>query len=330
MSLKEKKMDLEGVLISVDNASGLITALVGGRSFRQTQFNRAIDAHRQIGSIMKPFVFLTALEQNGDKKYDATTLLSDVKFNYKYEGQSWSPDNYGKKYFGEVPMYFALKNSLNAATASLGLEVGLGKIVDTAQKAGVYSALKPVPALTLGAFELYPMEVAQAYVTLARMGDQIRLSTVRALANENGEEIYVREMVPEQTLDASSVSVLISMMKQTIQSGTARYISASNFPAPAAGKTGTTSDNKDAWFAGFTAQKTAIVWVGYDQPTSNGLTGSNGAVPIWFQFMSQTLNPDGIRDFNWPDTVESRTIEKEETTEKGPPEMLRFDLLFKK
>lgn len=330
ISLKEKGMNLEGVLISVENKSGLITSLVGGRSFRQTQFNRAIDGHRQVGSIMKPFVYLTALIQQTPKPYDPMTELNDAKFNYKYEGQAWSPDNYGKKYYGVVPMYFALKESLNASTASLGLEVGLDKIIATAHEAGIYSPLKSVPAVTLGAFELYPMEVAEAYTTLARMGDHIKLSTVRALANENNEEIYVRDMVPEQTLDSASTAVLISMMKQTIASGTAKYISASGFPAPAAGKTGTTSDNKDAWFAGFTASRTAIVWVGYDQPTSNGLTGANGAVPIWHQFMSQTINPDGIHDFKWPETVEPRTIERDEITEKGTTEHVKFEMMFKK
>lgn len=330
ISLKEKKMDLEGVLISVENKSGLVTSLVGGRSFRQTQFNRAIDGHRQVGSIMKPFVYLTALLRQSPKSYDPLTDLTDAKFNYKYEGQTWSPDNYGKKYYGTVPMYFALKESLNAATASLGLEVGLDHIVDTAQKVGIYSPLKPVPAMTLGAFELYPMEVAEAYTSLARMGDHIRLSTVRGLADESGKKIYAREIVTEQTVSPQDVGILVSMMKQTIASGTAKYISSSGFPAPAAGKTGTTSDNKDAWFAGFTAQRTAIVWVGYDQPTSNGLTGANGAVPIWFQFMNQTLNPDGIRDFNWPSGLESRVIERDEPTDKGTTEHTKFDLMFKK
>lgn len=331
ISLKEKGLNLEGTLISVENKSGLITALVGGRSFRQTQFNRAIEGHRQVGSIMKPFVFLTALLQTEGDKYDPLTELSDAKFTYKYEGQSWSPDNYEKKYYGTVPMYFALKNSLNASTASLGLKVGLNNIIETAHQAGIYSPLKNVPAMTLGAFELYPMEVAESYVTLARMGNHVRLATVRALANENGESLYVREWQTEQTLDAPSVAVLVGMMKQTVQAGTARYISASGFTIPTAGKTGTTSDNKDAWFAGFTPQKTAIVWVGYDQPTSNGLTGSSGAVPIWFQFMKSTVNPESAQDFGWPEGVEVRHVEKQEFDDKGAAkETLRFDLVFKK
>lgn len=336
--LKEKGLTLEGVLISANNKTGVISSIVGGRSYKLTQFNRAIDGHRQIGSIMKPIVFLTALLQSGSngKTYDPLTILKDEKFSYKYEGQTWSPDNYGKKYFGEVPAYFALKNSLNASTASLGIEVGIDNIINTARELGVTSPLQKVPSLTLGAFELYPMEVLEAYMTLSRLGSYVRLSPLRGVSDRDGRELYRMRLEPEQNLDAASVASLVSMMKQTTQTGTARRIALSGFKIPAAGKTGTTSDNKDAWFAGFTPSRTAVVWVGYDTPTTNGLTGASGAVPIWLDFMKTVSVNDMETDFAWPVDVEIRTINQSEVDAEASDKAaeqkqdIQFDLVFKK
>ncbi len=336
--LKESGHVLEGLLISADNQTGLITSIVGGRSFRLTQFNRALDAHRQVGSIMKPFVFLAALLSSGEKgkTYDALTVLNDSKFTYKYEGQSWSPDNYGKKYFGPVPMYFALKNSLNAATASLGLEVGLPKIIETAHALGIQSDMKEVPSVTLGAFEIYPYEVLTAYTSLARLGSQISMSPIRSIVNDKNQTVYSYEPSFEQKLPDTEVATLVSMMKQTTKTGTAQWIGKSGFSNPAAGKTGTTSDNKDAWFAGFTPKKTAIAWIGYDTPTANGLTGASGAVPIWLNFMKVAAKNESDTDFGWPEAVEIRKFDQEEiiaeSESKLTPkkEAVEFELVFRK
>jgi penicillin-binding protein 1B len=313
-SLKAKGLTLEGALLSVHNDTGMISAIVGGRGYKLTQFNRAIDGHRQVGSIMKPFVFLSALLSSGDngRTYDPLTTLNDTKFSYKYEGQNWSPDNYGKKYYGEVPMYFALKNSLNAATASLGLEVGIPRVIETAQALGVHSQLRNVPSITLGSFELYPLEVLEAYTSLARMGNHVVLSPIRGITDLQGQKIYQHELKSEQKLPAPQVASLVSMMKQTVISGSARLITASGFTVPAAGKTGTTSDNKDAWFGGFTPNHTTVVWVGYDTPTSNGLTGASGAVPLWLSFMKKVSAGETVTDFPWPDGVELRHVEVQE------------------
>lgn len=336
-SLKEKNQTLEGVLISTNNSTGLISAIVGGRSYRLTQFNRAIDGHRQIGSIMKPFVYLTALMQSesSGQTFDPLTTLSDTKFSYKYEGQSWSPENYGKKYFGQVPAYFALKNSLNAATASLGLQVGIEKVADTAKSLGVTSNLEKVPSLSLGAFELYPMEVARAYSAIARFGKTVELGTIRGITNELGAHVYKRSIKENQTVDPVATASLISMMKQTTQTGTARLIAASGFKVPAAGKTGTTSDNRDAWFAGFTPRQTTVVWVGYDTPTANGLTGASGAVPIWLDFMKRSTINDPLTDFAWPEGTEVRTVDRSEIDAESDSKVdkkvdLKFELVFRK
>lgn len=324
--LKEKGMNLEGVLVSANNQTGLMNAIVGGRSYRLTQFNRAIDGHRQIGSIMKPFVFLTALLRSGEngRIYNPSTILKDEKFTYRFDRQNWSPENYGKKYYGEVPMYFALKNSLNASTAALGLEVGLGSIIDVAHSIGVQSDLKEFPALTLGAFELYPSEVLESYVTLARLGHRISLSSLRAAVDRSGNILHQFQPISEEVVDKKSTASLVSMMKQTVISGTAAAVPALGFTAPAAGKTGTTSDNKDAWFAGFTPYITAVVWVGYDQPTANGLTGASGAVPLWTQFMKAFGSQFPADDFP---VMEGTTLQHVEFTdpEKG---LQGADLVF--
>jgi penicillin-binding protein 1B len=323
--LKAKGLTLEGALLSTHNDTGLISAIVGGRSYKLTQFNRAVDGHRQVGSIMKPFVYLTALIRSGEagKTYDPMTILKDEKFTYKYEKQVWSPDNYGKKYFGDVPMYFALKNSLNAATASLGLEIGVANIIDTAKALGIRSQLDPVPSVTLGAFELYPIEVLEAYTSLARMGNHVPLTPLRGITDQKGDVLYQSSSKPEQKLPAAKVASLVSMMKQTVKSGTAKMISASGFTTPAAGKTGTTSDYRDAWFAGFTPAQTTIVWVGYDTPTPNTLTGASGAVPLWLQFMKKVSN-DSTADFQWPEGTEVRKVEVTEP-ENGSAEV---ELIF--
>lgn len=310
--LKAQGKNLEAVLISADPKSGEVQAIVGGRSYVATQFNRAIDGHRQIGSVMKPFVYLTALEsvdENG-QAYEPTTVLPDKPFTHAYQGQKWSPKNYDGKFFGDVPMFFALKSSLNAATAWLGLKVGLDNIIDVARRAGVTSPMQPVPSLTLGAFELYPREVLQAYTTLTNLGDYVPLKTIHRIEDALGSTLLENASTREQRLDPTATSMLVGMMKQTIISGTARY-AVNGFTNPAAGKTGTTNDKKDSWFAGFTPYHTAIVWVGYDDNTSHNLTGATGAAPIWAEYMKSYGVSFPNTDFQWPESTSLREVKTE-------------------
>ncbi len=310
--LKEKGNSLEGMVLSGNPRTGLISIVVGGRNYKMTQFNRAIDSHRQVGSIMKPFVFLTALENQSKEGTDYTpiSLLNDEKFTTKYENQVWSPENYGKKYFGQVPMFYALKNSLNAATASLGLSVGLDKIIENTRLLGVESNLKTFPSLTLGAFELYPREVLQAYMAFSQMGQKVLTSFIRKVTDINGKELYTYSPAPIPTVSPASVASLVSMMKQTIFSGSARAVLLNGFTHPAAGKTGTTNDYKDAWFAGFTPYVTTVVWVGYDKAITHNLSGSSGAVPIWTQIMKKVAAKYPAEDFKWPENTEVRHLDE--------------------
>lgn len=327
---------LEGFLISSDPTNGHIQAIVGGRSFRKSQFNRAIQARRQVGSTMKPFVFLAALDAQDDEgnPYTPLTLLNDEKFKVKYDNQQWAPKNYKNKYYGTIPFYFALKNSLNAATASLGIKIGLESIIDVARQAGIETPLQPFPALTLGAFELPAFEVLQAYNTLSRIGERVPLTMIRSIKSLDDEILYEHQIERSQALDPISTSVLVGMMKQTLQNGTAIAAKLWGFTHPAAGKTGTTDDYKDAWFAGFTPLHTAVVWVGYDDNTAHDMTGGSAAVPIWTQYMMEYAQKFPPIDFQWAEDTETKTISVEDQKSLGVPEedkrpLEDIELIFK-
>ncbi len=333
---KEKGLSLEGAVLSGDAQSGLVHVLVGGRSFRKTQFNRAIEGHRQVGSIMKPFVYLSALQSNTPegRPYLPNTMVLDEKFTINYEGKSWTPENYGKKYYGSVPLFFALKNSLNASTAKVGMDVGLQKIINNAHEMGVDSELKPFPALTLGAFELYPIEVLRSYMALSQMGRKPDLSYVLKVEDFQNRPLYQFEPHSTESDDPGSVAVLVGMMKQTVRTGTAKSVLASGFTRPAAGKTGTTSDYKDTWFAGFTPKMTTVVWVGYDQNQKTGLTGASGAVPIWIDTMKTLALRQPPIDFLWPENTEKEIFSpsqlKDLNAVENSDDAQAVELIFKK
>lgn len=316
--LKDEGKNLEAALISVDIKTGGINALVGGRHFSNTQFNRILDANRQVGSIMKPFVVLAALtDEDAQPKYTPLSLLQDAPFNYKYEGQEWSPKNYDKKFRGLIPLYQALKNSINVPIARLGIDVGLEKIISVAHEAGVDSEMKAFPSLTLGAFEIKPIEVAQAYLTIANFGLRKPIHTITRVEDLNGKVLYSAALEPDLRLSPTETAVLVSMMKQTLDSGTATLTRRLGYLDQAAGKTGTTSDTKDAWFVGFTPETLTITWTGYDDNTVSGLTGASGALPLWIDFMkaqASSLSSAGqVLDFQWPEGTELREVKDEET-----------------
>jgi penicillin-binding protein 1B len=300
-TLKAKGLNLEGVVLVGDSSTGAVSVAVGGRSFRMTQFNRAVDGHRQVGSIMKPFVYLAALEKgSATQKYNPLTLVKDEKFEIKYEGQIWSPENYSKKYYGQIPFFYGLKNSLNAVTAAIGIDVGLEKVIETVRAFEIGSQLKPVPSLTLGAFEMYPTEVLKTYMAISQFGQTHQISFVKQVVGNYEKIIYEPSSKVVQAIDPINGATLVSMMKQTVLTGTARTVTTAGFLRPAAGKTGTTSDYKDAWFAGFTPFQTAVVWIGYDNNTPTNLTGGSGAVPIWTELMKKITIQDPADDFVWP------------------------------
>lgn len=319
-SLIKKKangLELQGVVLSTDNQSGFVTAFVGGQNFRTSQFNRALYAKRQVGSLIKPFVYLSGL-QNGltdESNVTPMTTLNDQPFDWKYDNgkKSWKPENYDKKFRGEMPYFFALKESLNSPTAQIANQVGIEKVIELAHMLGLTSEMTPLPATSLGSSQHTPLEVLQAYSNISRFGDQIKLSFIEKAYDDTGKLLFESsanfEPKPESKSDKTKTAVLVGMMKETMFSGTAKYVAASGFKKPAAGKTGTTSDGKDAWFAGFTPNTTAIVWIGFDQSLATALTGGGAAVPIWTNFMKQITETDSDNDFVWPETVEIKEVD---------------------
>lgn len=333
---KESGKHLEAALVSVDPLNGYVSALIGGRSFKTSPYNRILKAKRQVGSIMKPFVYLTALESYNPERggtYTPTTKLIDEKFSYSYDNQSWSPSNYDKKYRGEVPLFYALKESLNAATAKLAIDIGLENIVDLAYRLGVKSELKALPSLSLGAYELHPYEVLQAYSTLSRLGERTELSFISQVFDINYHKLYEHKISKEQVVAKDAAAALVGILKQTIDTGTGTVARKLGFDYPAAGKTGTTSNYHDAWFAGFTPFHVAVVWVGYDDNTSHGLTGATGAAPIWAKYMKEIAMQYPPSDFNWPDSVTKVSLAPNKQKELGVPDpetdLNTIDLIFR-
>lgn len=333
---EKKKISLESALVSVDIATGGIRAVVGGRSFKQTQFNRILNSKRQVGSTFKPIVYLTALSSDSEEM-SPIYGLKDEPFTFQYGKQKWTPENYDHQSFGLVPLYFALKESLNLPTAKLAIDLGLASVIETARVLGIKSELKEVPSLSLGAFELNPLELLQAYLTIARFGSFLETSFIDYIEDAEGVQVWTAlSRQAESKVSKVSTQILIGILKQTAVSGTAKRIVQSGFDKIVAGKTGTTNDYHDSWFVGFTPDLLTIVWTGFDDNTPTGLTGASGALPAWLAYMKDATKYHQIRDFPWTEDVETKTIETDSLksegfwTTKEVNEPDQINLIFKK
>lgn len=292
------KQKLEGAFLVAENSTGEILAAVGGRNFKRSQFNRAFDSRRQVGSIMKPLVFLTDLISDGNSNRPFY-VINDEPVSYTENNKKWTPENYEKKYFGNVPLFYALAKSLNSVTVRLILDRTPDKVIETAFGLGIESEIPPYPSIALGANELKFFEVLRAYTTIANFGLNRELSLIKMVLSASGETLYLNEPLEVQTLPAPDVATLVSMLQQTNKWGTARAVANAGLPFASFGKTGTTNDNKDAWYAGGNSNLTALAWVGYDNNTKTTLTGGSGALPIWIQFFKNYRQTAAV-DFNWP------------------------------
>lgn len=337
---KEKGFELQGVVLATENQSGFVTAFVGGQNFRTSQFNRALYSKRQVGSLIKPFVYLSGLSFGlaNESKVTPTTVLVDQPFEWKFDNnkKTWKPDNYDRKFRGEIPYFFALKESLNSPTAQIAHQVGIEKVIELAHSLGLESEMTLLPATSLGASQHTPLEVLQAYSNISRFGDQIKLSFIEKAVDDSGKIIFESkenfEPNPVSKSDKTKTAILVGMMKETLHSGTAKYVQASGYKKPAAGKTGTTSEGKDAWFAGFTPSTTAVVWLGFDQNMATALTGGGAAVPIWTSFMKKVTETDSDNDFLWPETVEVKEVESafDESDKMNSKMNTKINLVFEK
>ncbi|HXA35737.1 MAG TPA: penicillin-binding protein 1B [Steroidobacteraceae bacterium] len=271
---------LEGAVIVAEPNSGDVVAVVGGRDVGTDGFNRALDARRPIGSLVKPAVYLAALESG---RYTAATLIEDAPIQLKLkDGSVWAPQNFEHQTYGQVPMARALAESMNLATVRLGLDIGLPKVADALRRLGLGTAPALNPSMLLGTVEMSPLEVIQVYTSLANGGFRARLRAVHAVVDEQGQPLRSFKVQVEEAAPAPAVYQLDRMLTLVTTRGTARDAGA-HLPKDVivAGKTGTSSDTRDSWFAGFTGSYVAVAWVGYDDNRPTGLTGAAGAMPVW-------------------------------------------------
>ena len=271
---------LEGAVVVTRQQTGDVLAMVGGRDVEFDGFNRALFARRPAGSLVKPVVYLGALQTG---RYTLASTIDDERIDVQLaNGDRWSPENYNKTSHGEVPLLRALAESYNQATVRLGMEIGVEAVAHLLEELGLPETPPANPSLLLGAFDTTPFEMAQVYSSLANGGFRVPLKAVRAVVDAEGKPLARYPLEITQVADPAAVQQVDAAMVQVVERGTARSARAT-LPAGliAAGKTGTSNDLRDSWFAGFTNDHVAVVWVGRDDNTPSGLTGSSGALRIW-------------------------------------------------
>ena len=303
------KEQLEGVVVVATPQNGEVIALVGGRDANFDGFNRALDAKRSIGSLVKPAIYLAAIESG---RYHAASILDDAPVELKLpNNQIWRPNNFTKEVYGPVPMVRALSQSLNLATVHLGLDLGLPEVTRELKSLGLEERPPELPAVLLGSVEVSPLEVAQLYNAFANGGFSTPLRAVRSVVDAEGKPLksFALEVTP--VADPKAVYQVDQMLVQVIERGTGRAANANlPFGMVVAGKSGTSSDYRDSWFSGFSGSHQIVVWMGYDDNSPTGLTGSSGSLAVWSRLMGSISTmpftaalPEGLREVS----VEYRT-----------------------
>lgn len=290
---KQRKLpDLETAMVVVDRFTGEVRAMVGGAEPQFAGYNRAMQARRSIGSLAKPATYLTALSQ--PNQYRLNTWIADAPVTIRLSnGQTWSPQNDDRRFSGQVMLVDALTRSMNVPTVNLGMSLGLPAITDTWQKLGVpKDQLNAVPAMILGALNLTPIEVAQAFQTIASGGNRATLSALRSVIAEDGTVLYQSYPQAERAVPAQAAYMTLWTMQQVVQRGTGRQLGAKYPGLHLAGKTGTTNNNVDTWFAGIDGSQVTITWVGRDNNQPTKLYGASGAMSIYQRYLAnQTPTP---------------------------------------
>ena len=295
----------QAALVAVDPRSGAIRAMVGGRSYQESQFNRVEHARRQPGSVIKPFVYLAAFERAAREpgmRFTPASVIDDRPTTFRFGGRPWRPANYGGVYDGQVTARAALARSRNVAAVKVGELAGFRAVADLWAAASGGATPPAYPSIVLGAFESTPLEVAAAYTVLANRGARARLHAVgRVTAGE--QLVHRAEDRPQPVARADSAFLVTSMLRSTLDTGTAAAARRTGFAHDAAGKTGTSNDLRDAWFVGFTPTLLTVVWVGMDDNSPLGLTGAEAALPIWTAFMRNALAERTMPEFMPPPRV---------------------------
>lgn len=301
---KRKKLPtgkLDGAAVVLDSQSAEVLAVVGGRNTRFAGFNRALDAVRPIGSLIKPVVYLAALME--PQRYTLVTPLDDTAFTIKGgDGKRWSPKNYDHKEHGLIPLHEALANSYNLSTVRLGMDLGLERIVQVLEDLGVKRPVNKVPAMLLGAVSFSPLEIAQLYQSFASGGFRSPLRAIREVLDSDAVPLQRYPLTVRQAAPEGAVYLLNRNLQEAVRNGTGKGMK--QFLSErlnVAGKTGTTDELRDSWFAGFTGDKVAVVWVGRDDNKPAGLTGGGGALQVWGDMMRRVrpqslelIRPEGV------------------------------------
>ncbi|MGH8564621.1 MAG: penicillin-binding protein 1B [Gammaproteobacteria bacterium] len=306
---------LQGAVIAIHPENGEILALCGDRQHRYRGFNRALDARRPIGSLIKPAVYLAALSR--PDRFNAVSPLEDRPFRWvDRRGVKWVPNNYTKETHGTVPLHEALARSYNLATVRLGMRVGTGEVRRTLARLGIADDVPDYPSLFLGAIDLSPLEVTQMYQTIASDGFHSPLHSIREVLTEDGQPLQRHGLIVRQTIAPAPAYLLKTLLTEVLVSGTAAHLSrAFRGALPLAGKTGTTDDLRDSWFVGFGGDMLATVWVGRDDNRSAGLSGAAGAMQVWSAMMRgrppsslDLYPPEGI-EWHWVDDLSGARTE---------------------
>jgi penicillin-binding protein 1B len=311
--LSENIPQAQIALVALDPKTGEIKAVIGGRDYGQSQLNHAL-AHRQPGSVFKPFVYAAAFDNAVDNVQPIVTpgtTLDDEPTTFSFDGKDYTPNNYGEKFMGRVTVREALTNSLNVATVKVAELIGYGRVVQIARQMGLGNNIQPTPAVALGAYEMTPVEVAAGYTTFATIGTRAEPEFLKRVIGADGKLLEDVEPQTRAALDPRVAYLVTSVMKDVLNRGTGAAVRQKGFTLPAAGKTGT---SRDGWFSGFTSNLVCVIWIGFDDNRDLGLPGGTVAAPIWADFMIKaTALPayHDVKDFPAPEGIQAVMIDPE-------------------
>lgn len=309
--IRKSPTPLEGVVLTIQPGTGYVKALVGGRNYKTSQFNRAFQARRQPGSLFKPFVYVAAMDpERGLDALTASTILNDSPIIIPMGGQSeWRPQNYDGQFHGPESVRRALALSYNIPAVRAAINAGVPNVIKLAAKIGVDSPLEPYPSISLGSFEVSPLEIAYAYSVFANGGVKAEPISILAVVTRDGKLLENREVKMQRVASPGLCYVMNDMLKDVLQWGTAARVQTLGFTRPFAGKTGTTNNYRDAWFIAYSPRILTLVWVGFDDGHNVRLSGSEAAVPIWTSHMNRIVGMVPDVDFRRPDDVVERVID---------------------
>ena len=302
---------LQGAVVVLEPSSGAILALVGGRDYRTSQFNRAVQAHRQAGSLFKPFVYLAAFEASraGKQPYlTPASLLADEPVTFESESGTWAPQNYDRQFRGNVTLRSALEQSLNVPAVRVAKAVGTQPILEVIRQLGVTTALTDDLSVALGSPTVSLLDIVTAYGTVANGGVRIRPTSLRAAADRDGTALWNAVPDRRQAVSPQAAYLVTSLLVGVVQRGTAAKAKMLGLTGAIAGKTGTTDGYRDAWFVGYTSDVVIGVWVGFDDERAVRLTGAQAALPIWMDIAKRIL-PEQAPPFSQPSGVVVRAID---------------------